>query len=60
MFTRTQIEDGLELAKYWYEGWKLEDLQPEQLLEAIEKSRLLPCERRQRMDSSNIGSSFSG
>jgi hypothetical protein len=38
MFTKEQIVKGLELAKQWYEGWKLEDLESDQLIEAIEKA----------------------
>lgn len=38
MYTKDQIIAGLNLAKSWFEGWKLEDLQEDQLLEAIEKA----------------------
>jgi hypothetical protein len=38
MYTKEQIAAGLELAKHWYEGWTLEKLEPEQLIEAVEKA----------------------
>jgi hypothetical protein len=38
MFSKQQIEAGLELAQTWYEGWRLDELKPEQLIEAIEKA----------------------
>lgn len=40
MYTKEQIAKGLDLAKSWFEGWKLEDLQEDQLIEAIEKASL--------------------
>lgn len=38
MFTKEQIIAGLKLAQEWYEGWKFDEIEPEQLIEAIEKS----------------------
>ena len=37
-FTKEQIVKGLELAAQWYEGWKVDDLGADQLLECIEKA----------------------
>ena len=38
MYTPKQIEKGLELAAQWFEGWNIEDLGADQLLECIEKA----------------------
>lgn len=38
MFTKLQVTNGLERAKNIYEGWKLEDLDADQLIEAIEQA----------------------
>lgn len=37
-FTESQIRAGLELAQAWYEAFKIEDIEGDQLIEAIEKS----------------------
>jgi len=37
MYSREHIREGIKLAQSWYEGFKLDELDPEQLLEAIEK-----------------------
>ncbi len=38
MFTREQVIAGIKLAQAWYEGHSIETLDPEQLIEAIEKA----------------------
>lgn len=38
-YTHDQIVEGLKLAAQWYEGWKVDDLAGDQLLECIEKAR---------------------
>lgn len=37
-FTPEQILKGIELAQQWYEGHNFDDMDPMQILEAIEKS----------------------
>jgi hypothetical protein len=37
-YTKEEIANGLFRAQVIYEGWKLEELDPEQLLEAIEQA----------------------
>lgn len=37
-WTKEEIEAGLALLKAWYEGWKLEDITPEMLFDAIGKA----------------------
>ena len=37
-YSEVRIESGIKLAQQWYEGWKLDALDPGQLLEAIEKA----------------------
>jgi len=38
MYSKQEKKNGIELAQAWYEGWKLDDMEPEQLIEAIEKA----------------------
>ena len=38
MYTKEQIAKGLDLAQQWYEGWRLDELDAEQLNECIEKA----------------------
>jgi hypothetical protein len=45
MFSKQQIAAGLSLASAWYEGWKIEDLDAEQLIEAIQKAPIAFCGR---------------
>lgn len=37
-YTDQQITSGLELAAQWYEGWKVDDLGADQLLECTDKA----------------------
>lgn len=41
MYTAAEIEAGLKLASEWYEGWRVDDLGSDQLIECIEKAKLL-------------------
>lgn len=38
MYTKDQIEKGIKLAQCWYEGWRLDDMEFEQIMEAIDKA----------------------
>lgn len=40
MFSKEQIKAGIELAQAWYEAWRLDELEPEQIIEAIEKAQV--------------------
>lgn len=42
VYTETQIILGLEVLAQWYEGWKTEDLSPDQLLECIREASARP------------------
>lgn len=37
-FSEDQIRKGIELAQQWYEGHVFDEMDPKQIIEAIEKS----------------------
>ena len=39
MYSKEQIASGLELAQAWYEGWVFNEIEPDQLFEAIDKAK---------------------